>query len=311
MTARKAVMKLIEEGYLYRLPNGRLEIRNRSSQPQVALLAPAHPSGETDEWNIALSKLSRKYKFMFKPVYYYHNDDPVIKSTVASFDCTFFLPPAPSAGLVSELKKTGKPFFVLNSDWSSYGIPSIMIFPPLFVRKMLDHLASMGHRRIDCLNVQPCSGVISERISVWEKWLDEKGLGGKLINEPVKVYSDPYPAAYGLIDKLIRTGKFDSKAFFCITEPAAFAAMCAMIDHAIIPGKDVAVCVAGTGAKPESFRPSLTSMEQVPLEPFLQKCIRWIMKRKQKWTGPLLMQPDNIEVAVRQSTLPDTKRRLP
>jgi len=116
MTARKAVMKLIEEGYLYRLPNGRLEIRNRSSQPQVALLAPAHPSGETDEWNIALSKLSRKYKFMFKPVYYYHNDDPVIKSTVASFDCTFFLPPAPSAGLVSELKKTGKPFFVLNSD---------------------------------------------------------------------------------------------------------------------------------------------------------------------------------------------------
>ncbi len=310
MTARKAVLRLINRGHLFRLPNGRIEIKNRMALPQFALLASAHPSGETDEWNIALSKLSRKYKFLFKSVYYYHNDDPVIKNTVASFDCTFMLPPAPTDNLVKELKRTGKPFFILNSDWSSFGIPSILIFPPVFVKKMLDHLSSLGHRRIDCLNVQPDSGVISERISIWKEWLEERGYNGNLINEPVKSYSDPYPAAFKLIDKLIRRKKFDSKALFCITEPAAFAGMCAMIDHGIIPGKDIAVCVAGTAAKQESFRPSLTSMEKVEIEPYLHKCISWMMKKQRKWKGPLLMKPDNIEVAVRQSTVPEKKGNL-
>ncbi|HBC87810.1 MAG TPA: hypothetical protein DCZ94_12720 [Lentisphaeria bacterium] len=305
MTARKVVKKLLDDGHLSRLPNGRLQIRNGNSRPQIALLASAYPSTETEGWNISLSKLSREFGFLLRPVYYYHNDDPVIKSTIEHFDCTFFLPSCPPENLAPELKKTGKPFFILNSDWSSSDVPSILLFPPFFVNKLLDHLSSLGHRRIDCLNVQPGSDVISDRIGQWKSWIDEHGFKGRLFNEPVKEYSDPYPAAYGIIDRLIRRGKFDTKALLCISEPAALAAMCAMIDHGIRPGRDVAVCVAGTGMHPESFRPSLTSLKGVDPVPFLVTCIKWIMKKKSKWTGPLLLQPDNIEVSVHQSTVPE------
>ncbi|OGV53350.1 MAG: hypothetical protein A2X45_17350 [Lentisphaerae bacterium GWF2_50_93] len=305
MTARKAVKKVLDDGHLFRLPNGRLQIRSGNTRPQIALLASAYPSTETEGWNINLSKLSREFDFLLRPVYYYHNDDPVIKSTIERFDCTFFLPSCLPDNLIPELKKCGKPFFILNSDWSRFGMPSILLFPPVFVNKLMDHLSSLGHRRIDCLNVQPDTGVISDRIGQWKSWNDGHGFKGRLFNEPIAPYTDPYPVAYNLVDRLISRGKFDTKALLCISEPAALAAMCAMIDHGIRPGKDVSVCVAGTGMRPESFRPSLTSLNGVDPVPFLVTCIKWILKKNRRWTGPLLLQPENIDVNIRQSTVPE------
>ncbi|HBC85831.1 MAG TPA: hypothetical protein DCZ94_02635 [Lentisphaeria bacterium] len=309
MTARKALRKLLDDGLLYRLPNGRLDIcanghSDRIIQTQIALLAPAFESGETSAWNIALFQLSGTYNFSSRLVYYTHSDDPIIKNTVESFDCTFILPPDPSESLVLELKKTGNPFFIVNSDWTRLGIPSIMLFPPVFIRKLLDHLASLGHKRIDCMNVQPGMTVIPDRIGQWKNWLGKNGLKGKLFDDPVRTFTDPLSGAYDFVDRLIKEGKFDSKALFCTTAPTAFGAMSAMIDHGIRPGTDVAVCTSDSGGFCEYYKPSLTSMEAIDPSPYLEICLKWLHARKRRWTGSLLIQPENIDVVVRQSTVP-------
>ncbi|HCE46325.1 MAG TPA: hypothetical protein DET40_22495 [Lentisphaeria bacterium] len=314
MTARKALRKLLSDGLIYRLPNGRLDIRAngqsaRTVQSQIALLAPAFESGETNDWNIALSHLAGKFNFSTRLVYYMHPDDPIIKNTVDSFDCTFMLPPDPDESLVSELRKTGNPFFIINSDWTRLGIPSIMLFPPVFIRKILDHLASLGHRRIDCLNVQPGLTVIPDRIEQWKIWTGEHGFKGKLFNKPVRSFTDPLPAAYSIVDRMIRDGKFNSRALFCTTSPTALGAMSAMMDHGILPGKDVAVCTSDSGGSCEYFKPSLTSMEALDAIPYLELCLKWIQDGGRRWKGSLLIQPENINIVVRQSTVPDIDRK--
>jgi len=311
MTARKAVKKLLEEGHLVRLSNGRLDICNGKNGMQVALLAPAWETLEVSMWHVAISRLTRKYKFSLKLVYYFHPDDPAIQNTVRQFDATFFFTLDFGTDLPVELRKIGKPVFVLNNDWSRFGIPSVMSFPPRFVTGMLEHLLSIGHRKIDCLNVQPGMTVIPERIAEWEKWMQEHDVEGRLFNEPVESYSDPLSSAYTLVDRLIRTGKFKSKALFCLTMPAAFGAMRALMDNGIYPGEDVAVCSCDAGPRPEYSIPTLTSMQVIDISPFIETCLDWLTKKPRgKWQGPLLLEAESIGVVVRQSTVPDIDKKV-
>lgn len=318
LTARKAVQELLQNGLVSRMPNGRLEISKKDDEKQlhIALLALAWNSTETNSCNIALTQLSKKFNFIFRIVYYSHWDDPVIVNTVKNFDATFLLPPDQPAPviekIVSRLRETQKQFFVINNDWTQFGVPSIMMFPPVFVQKMLDHLESLGHRRIDCLNVQRGLSVIPSRIAQWRIWMDSHGLEGNLYDEPTESAIEPIPIAYRIVDKLIKKGKFDCKSLICMSESGAIGAMRAMCDHGIRPGKDVALCHTDSGTNSEYAVPSITSMEKVDEKLYLTTCIKWLQKKERRWVGPLLIQPQDIKVVVRQTTVPDIdKNRKP
>jgi len=316
LTARKAIQELLQNGIVSRMPNGRLEISKNVSEKQlhIALLALAWNSGETSSCHIALSQLSKKFNFIFRIVYYSHWDDPVIANTVKNFDATFILPPDQPAPviekIVSKLAETKKHFFIMNNDWTQFGVPSIMMFPPVFVQKMLDHLESLGHRKIDCLNVQRGLTVIPTRIAQWRIWMDSHGFEGKLYDEPTEASVEPIPAAYRIVDRLIRKGKFDCKALICMSESGAIGAMRAMCDHGIRPGRDVALCHTDSGTSSEYAVPSITSMEKVDEKTYLTTCIRWLQKEERNWAGPLLIQPQDVKVVVRQTTVPEIERRI-
>jgi len=316
MTARKAIKELLDRGLLTRLPNGRLEAcasakvegEGEDSLPlkHLAFLSQAWSSPEIDEWSIAISRLAGLYGFALRPVHFFHNDDPALLNAVKRFDASFLVPddPMPDA-VVSELLDSGKPLFVLNSDWSSMGVPSINLFPAFFSRSLLDHLRSLGARRVDCLNVQPSKTIIPARIAQWRSWLEEKGLEGVLHNEPVEHYSEPLPAAYALVDRLIREGSFSCDALFCASDAAAQGAIRAMVDNGLRPGRDVAVCAAAGTTQCEYSVPSITAAEQPDPAPFLSRCLEWLKAGRPQWKGPLLMHPEDAKVAVRQSTVFD------
>lgn len=314
MTARKAIRKLLDDKLIVRLPNGRLDIQSNGKnapkhlQTQIALLAPSWNSFETNTWNMALSRMAQEFDFSFRLVYYLHADDPVIKNTISRFDCTFFLPndPMPQA-VYQELREIAKPFVIVNNDWSHLGIPSIRLFPPVFIHKMLDHLASLGHKRIDCLNVQPGGSIISERITQWRVWLAAHGFEGHLYDHQATPYSDSTPIAYETIDSLIKNGKFNCDALLCLTEPGAIGAMKAMAENRLCPGIDVGVCTTDSDGYTRYSIPSITAMEQIDPIPFITTCVKWIQRQEKNWEGQLLLQPADIKVIVRQSTVPGKK----
>ncbi|HBC89708.1 MAG TPA: hypothetical protein DCZ94_22440 [Lentisphaeria bacterium] len=312
MTLRKAVQELINKDIVLRLPNGRLKVNNKKwsekggIQKQIAFLTPEWNSPEYRDFQNPLSQLSVSSDFILRLVQYHHWDDPVIYNTISRFDCTFMIPnPEMTEAVASKIKGIGKPIFILSDDWSSYGIPSIMQNNSLYVQKMMDHLASLGHMRIDCLNVQPEFKAISERIAQWRAWLNLHGLGGKLYNEPIQLYEHAAPAAYNLVEGMIRKGKFDCKAIVCTTTPVAVGTIRAMLDHGIRPGTDAAVCSVDYSDIHEYSTPSLTSVSKSDFLPHLASCISWLQGGEKKWEGSMLLQPSDMNAVVRESTVPD------
>lgn len=309
MTVRKAIQLLLERGLLTRLPNGRLAVSNGddpgTTRKQVALLAPAWESNDANLWNIALSQLRPRMGFGSRMVHYVHWDDPVIANTIQQFDATFMLPPdPPDSAFCDGLIKLGRPLVVLSHDWSDRGVRSIRLMPPRMIQKLLDHLASLGHRRVDCFNVQPCGLTMRQWIGQWELWRAAHQIDGQLINEPVEPYTETLVAAYRVIDRRIREGQFDSKALFCLTETAAIGAMRAMLDHGIRPGHDVALCTVGS-QRCEYLPLTVTTLENPDRKPYLAVCLEWALDPKgRQWLGPLLVQPPDLKVVVGESTVP-------
>ncbi|HCE46346.1 MAG TPA: hypothetical protein DET40_22600 [Lentisphaeria bacterium] len=316
-TARKAIQQIVDEGLVHRLPNGRLKVMNggkgsKEGFKQIAFLTPEWYSPVILLLQDALLKISHSMNFTMRIVPYFHNDDPVIKNTISGFDCTFMVTSEEPAAktIIPEIKNCRRPVISLTNDWSRQGIPSILLHNPLFMTRMLEHLNSLGHRRIDCLNVQPYISIVPENISSWKSWLSSHGLKGRLFNKPVEPGTYTLPAAYELVDRLIKEKKFDSRALVCVTSKAAIGAIRAMADNGIRAGHDVAVCTIGAIEDfPGSFEysiPSLTSIATPDPGPFLSACIR--QAKTGKWKGPLLISPENAEVAVRESTVPGIRR---
>lgn len=309
-TARKAVQHLVEQGILHRLANGRASPPpagtggTQDAPAQVALLTPAWISSTLAGWRRALAQASASRKVSVRTVLYTHWDDPALATTLQGFDGAFLIPEpeAPPAEVVALLRDCGKPVVVLDADWSLHGLRSVKMNPPFFAHRLLDHLASLGHRTIDYLNVQPDH---EDFLAPWRLWIAAQGLRGDCIDAPVRPYEDTLPAAYAVVDRMLSEGTFRADALFCATESAACGAMAALVDHGRQPGRDVGVCTADSGARAALANPSLTSMADLDREPYAALCLDWMAGRSERgWPGPLLLQPDDCRVVIRQSTVP-------
>ncbi len=318
-TARKAVQRLLNEGLLCRMENGRLAVRRTDSEdrrvnPQFCLLAPAWESSEVNTWQLALTKLAVRMQCSVRTVRYAHWDDPLLLSSLERFDGAFFMP-VPQAmpdHFLSDLLEIKRPVVVLGADWTEHGIPSMRLYAPVLVQKLLDHLTSLGHSRIDYFNVQPNDPILAARLAQWNIWRASRRIGGELIDEPVPAFTETISAAYQAIDRRIRAGRFDTTAMLCTTERVAAGTMRAMADHGLRPGHDVAVCTFDSAGRAEYSIPSLTSLESLDPQPYVAVCLEWMLEgMSRQWRGPLMVQPENVGLAIRQSTVPDIDQKQP
>jgi DNA-binding transcriptional regulator YhcF (GntR family) len=96
MTARRAVMRLVERGILVRKPNGRVVVNRKSVEgdapPQIALLMPAFVSATFERWVTSAEIAANKLHMRVRKVDYVHWDDPTIAETFESFDGVFLVP---------------------------------------------------------------------------------------------------------------------------------------------------------------------------------------------------------------------------
>src|SRR5690606_5247970 len=94
MTARKAVLRLLDRGYLVRQPNGRVYVSRRlpAQRMRVAFLGPAHSPLMANKWRIAVEREGARRGIAVRPVDFVHWDDPIIGETLEGFDGVFLLP---------------------------------------------------------------------------------------------------------------------------------------------------------------------------------------------------------------------------
>ena len=333
MTARRAVKELLNDGWIVRRPNGRLEISrtnaplsplstkpagndngNRHQLPpprQIALLAPTYSSPNVEGWRIAIDQGVRRRGWTLRPVLYVHWDDPTLLDALRGFDASFLIPVAGAIPprVLQRLKETPR-LVVVDDDWSDRGFVSVQLFPPVFVQRLLDHFAGLGHARIGCLNTQPHDDVIRERIGQWKIWLAAHHLDGRLWDQPVPVQTTPFQAAYTAVRHAIRAKQFDVTALLCTTAPAAVGAMRALADCKLRPGRDVAVGVVNGEGYAQLLMPSVTALEPTDPAPYVATCLDWTANGDAPWAGPLLLQPKVVPLIVRETSCRVLKRGL-
>lgn len=309
-TARRAVAQLIDAGLLTRQRNGRPAVNGetgtRSELMRVALLSVAYPSPYVWRWQRAIAQAAQARGALFRPVSYVHPDDAVVQDTLEGFDGVFFglFGQDPTPHLLRTLRRSGTPIVFLDSDLSEHGLPSVWMASPSFTMHLLDHMASLGHERISCINTQPHNAVTDARLTAWRDWTASRERGGRLIDEPVAPYESPTEQAYHAALRTIDSGGFDASGLLCCTSAAAKGVYRACHERGVEVGRDLAVCSSDDGAgEAPYFIPSLTALQDPDPTPYLSTCFNW-MVRGGAWNGPLLLQPAEVPIFEGESTQP-------
>jgi DNA-binding LacI/PurR family transcriptional regulator len=315
MTARKAVQRLVARHVLERLPNGRVGLsRKGSAALRLAFLVPSLSSQDIQRWRLAIERAAIAFGASVRTMLYVHWDDPTIVEALESYDgvlITMSCEEIPTR-ILHKLRNAGRDVAVLGRDLSASGIPSVDLFPPAFLQRLLDHLAEQGHRAVDCFNIQTIDPVIESRIEQWNLWRAVHRFGGSLCGTQIKAYEEPLHAAYEQAGRLFdgRGGPeenqcFSASAILCTTAPAAIGVLRAMHDRKIPIGSGgTSVCVVNDEGLGRFMSPSLTSIEMPDPLPYLSVCIEWMQRAGEGWIGSLLMQPREVPLFIGESTGP-------
>jgi LacI family transcriptional regulator len=309
MTARKAIERLVEKGLLQRLPNGRLAIRRDTMEGVItfAFLVPSTSSGNVERWRLAIETVARDINGRVRTILYVHWDDPILLDTLENFDHIFLFPTSEEmpARITARLSNVGNSLVVLDQDLSAHNIASVCLFPSFHTQNLLDALGELGHRNIDCFNVQTVDPVITSRIEQWNFWRATHRIEGKLHNEPLLPYT-AYEAqlkwAYDHMLKLLDTNALKATALFCTTAIAAIGAMRAMRDRGLNVGDDIAVCTINDEGLARYLSPSLTCIEMPDPTPYIRMCTERMQLKDKRWVGSLLIQPSRPLLFIGEST---------
>jgi DNA-binding LacI/PurR family transcriptional regulator len=310
MTVRRGLQLLEQENLIVREANGKVRVgrvqTGRKKHLNLAFVVPSLESQNLKAWRFALERATSDMACSIRPVLYMHWDDPMLADSLKGFDGVFLAPLSEklTSAALERLRRPEHPLVVIDHDYSAYGIPSIRLFPPVFIHRLLDHLEALGHRRIGCLNTEPENSETLTRINQWKIWGAAHGCPGTLVHRPVPPLggSTSLRAREVMAETLRKPRK--ETAWFCTTMPAALGAMRAMLDAGIKPGKEIAVCAANGEDIAALLNPPLTTLDMPDPVPFLRIAVEWILKGGSAWEGSLLLEPSSVPLVVRASTDP-------
>jgi DNA-binding LacI/PurR family transcriptional regulator len=310
MTARKAVLQLIERGVLTRRPNGSLvvhpKVEKTLASARVALLIPAYPSVHLMRCRLELSKAMDERGIQHRTVEYLHWDDSAVSQALDGADGLVVIPmtePMPARTLRAFTAESAK-VVIFDGDMTEHGLPSVRLFAQEHIGTLFEHLWALGHRRIDCLSTQGHNDEIGRRIDNWRSWLSARGGTGELWEDPVAAHADPVASAHRLMHEVLRDRPADLQAMVCTTQPAAVGAMRACCDEGLRIGHDISICTVNNEPTGRYSCPSLTGLEMPDIAPLMQRCFDWFTDRDATWSGEQRIEPAEPILYVGESTGP-------
>ncbi len=305
MTARRAVLKLIDDKVLIRDTAGSLGIHpsylKRAKPAEVVLLYPAYPSTYLTQLRGLVSDFAEKRGLRLRPVQFVHWDEKTLLEVAEQARGTFVIPHGP--GMPTRLVEAfrANKVVILDGDFSAKGLPSIRLFSDSCVEEVLEHLYRLGHRRIDCINTQNRNPEIERRIDIWQRWLAKRRIQGQLWDKPAAEFTDPTIVSYNFTARLIDEHKITSTAMNCTTCPAAIGMMRACWERDIRVGKDLSISSVNIEPPAEFFCPSITGLKLPDLAKVLEKCVDWMLNSR-SYQGSYLLEPSEPALFEGEST---------
>jgi DNA-binding LacI/PurR family transcriptional regulator len=306
MTARRAVLKLLDQKVLIRQPSGALDIHpsyaKQARPAEVVLLYPAYPSTYLTQLRGLVSDFAEKRNFRLRPVQYVHWDESTIVEAAEQARGAFVIPSGEviPQRLIETFKENK--VVILDGDFASFGLPSIRLFSEENIEKVLDHLYELGHRHVDCVNTQNQNSEIERRISIWERWTQKKDVKGQLWDKPAPPYTDPTIISYNLMSKLLDENQTHATAMIGTTCPAAIGMMRACWERDYRVGKQISVCSMNIEPPAEFFCPSITGLNMPNISDVLETCADWMFGDSEAYSAATLLEPKETSLFEGEST---------
>lgn len=294
MTARRAVMRLLDQKVLVRQPSGALDVHpsyaSRAKLAEVVLLYPAYPSNYLTQLRGVVSDNAKSRGISLRPVQFIHWDERTVLEAVEQAKGTLVIPHGPRMPeRLAEIFCSNK-VVILDGDFTGNHLPSIRLFADRCINTVFEHLHKLGHRHIDCINTQNRNLEIDRRIDLWSRWLEKRGLQGQLWNDPAPVYTDPTIVAYEMMSKILKQKKSRATAFVGTTCPAAIGAIRACWEKRINVGSDLSICSVNIEPPARFFCPSISGLDTPDLSKVLDHCFDWFFNGSD-WDGSKLIEP--------------------
>lgn len=311
MTARKAVLALLDRKVLIRRPNGSLDIypgyTGDAGTAHFLLLYPAYASTYLTHLRQTVSDAAEQYGLAMRPVQYVHWDDPVVASAITNPAGLMIIPSSVDVPTHLFGALRANKCVALDIDLSEHDVPSIQLFPDAHVSKVFDHFKELGHKRIDCVSTQYHNPEIDRRIRLWRAWLEKNNMAGELLEQPTRSFGDATPAAYQAMKAVLDRGPLKSSAIIGTTFPAAVGAMRACWEHELQLGKDVSIGAVNIERPATFMTPSVTGLDTPNLSKLLRRCFDWFAS-DHKWNGTKRLEPAQAEFFAGESTGPAISR---
>ena len=262
LTARQAIQKLIDDGVLKRLENGRMDICCPTVVSRKGLnivyIRPSY-SGAYSVWDSVLQQVADKFNCGFRVINYSHDDDPIIFDALdGDFDLVFLQFHRNDPLFLEKLKKKRDRLVTLFHDLTDCGIRCLDGPSPQRISTLMDYLYQLGHRNIDCFNSEPESPTVAQRIAEWRRNIKRLGCRGEVHNYPVRPFVPSIIRAYEAMNELITRKQFNASAIFTITAESAMGIMRSCYEHGIMVPRDLSLCSFGNPEKAAMMIPSLT-----------------------------------------------------
>jgi DNA-binding LacI/PurR family transcriptional regulator len=312
MTARRAVLKLLDQKVLIRQPSGALDIHpsyaKQAKPAEVVLLYPAFASTYLTQLRGLVSAFADRRGVRLRPAQYVHWDESTVVEAAEQARGAFVIPSgAELPGRLIDTFRDNK-VVILDGDLSDAGIPSVRLFSEENIELVFNHLYELGHRRIDCVNTQNQNAEIERRIAIWRRWTLNKSVKGKLWDDPAPVFTDPTIVAYNLMSRILDENQVEATALVGTTCPAAIGMIRACWERGQPVGKAISICSINIEPPAEFFCPSITGLNLPSLDCVLKSCFDW-MFGADAYAGSALLEPMQTSLFEGESTGKPSRKR--
>ncbi|HCD32109.1 MAG TPA: hypothetical protein DER01_06845 [Phycisphaerales bacterium] len=311
LTVRKATKQLLKDGLLARTPKGRLmPCASQESQkrgPQIGLLVDTIPEVSMSAWLNDLDAVVKAKNGTLRLISYSHETDPrVFEALDAELDglvivYRYELSPLLRDRLIQNRHRVVSLWF----DMTAMGIPSIETAPAHFVSKAVDHLKSLGHKRVDFLCASDRDTVLCNRIHYWQQAVNHYQLQGELFEQLPKRRQSSALSAYDLAMDLHANGKLaQMTSVVCATSSMAVGFQRACHEVGLIVGRDISVVGYGELDVAQMSVPSITTVRPGPRTPLLEQGLDWILSPDNDDQKPLYINSVDVDLFIGESTAP-------
>lgn len=170
----------------------------------------------------------------------------------------------------------GFPFVAFGRSNPAWDFPWIDVDGTAGVRRAVEHLLALGHRRIACLTWPASSLTGQHRLAGYLQAMREAGLpaeGEPVVREVENDYASAYSAARGL---LAAEGDGRPTAIVCVSDLIALGVLNAASDAGLQVGRDLAIAGFDDSPIATYARPPLTSIRQ-PVAEVAERAVRMLL----------------------------------